>query len=347
MKNKLTYIFIFLVALVVIGAIIYFIDRRNIDERDIFPEGLIINKTTPVKLPFDLILEPNQETVAVFRELNGKEIKMESFFDTGFGCAAPDVVIVAPWYGRIIKKIKDIIAPSTLLNIYPTNDRLYTEEGYQPRPSELNACAKGPIIQFKIQTPYNPEKDVYYLVIKQNNKVKLKIKLPSIKGNLEEIVKKTLIKIYDPLKNKTYEIFDYHPLFQSLQSEIFKLINFSDVFYTVNPKSPANTVEDVKKSDYQESAKNLIENTKKKTVVVELSLDKTRELILDHFSPYLKIEVQKIILQKDLITGNNLLGYSICAVAKDNLIYCFSNKLGLTGERKEINKIIEQIKLLD
>ena len=337
MKNKLTYLFIFLVVLAVIGAIIYFIDRS-----DIFPEGLIINKVTSVKLPLKL---NGQEIIAVFRKLDGKEIKMESFFDIGLGCV--DIMVVEPWDVLIRQKIKDIIRRNTLLNIYPTNDKLYTEGGYQPRPSELNTCIKGKIFQFKIQTPYDPEKDVYYLVIKQKDKVKLKIKLPPISGNLEEIIKKTSIKIYNPLESDIEEIFDYNPAFRDFQAEIFKIINYADTFYTINPEFPANNIEDVKKSDYQKSVKNLIENTKEKTVVIELSLDKTQELILDHFSPPLKLDVQKIILQKDLITGNNLLGYSICAFAKDNLIYCVSNKFGLTGDREEINKIIEQIKLLD
>ena len=328
MKNKLVYFFICLVSLVAIGAIIYFVDKK-----DIFPQELIFNKTTPTNIKLKY-----QETVAIFREVDGKEIKMESFFDIGLGCASlPEV------------------GPPTAINIYPTNDKLYTGGGYQSRSSELNACMKGKIIQFKIQTPYNPEKDVYYLVIKQKGEIKLKVKLPPISSeinlkepeiDLMEEPEKISIKIYNP-SDEIDEIFDYHPAFGDFQAEIFKIINYADIFYTINPEIPANNIEDVKKSDYQELAKNLIENTKKKTVVIELNLDKTQELVLDHFSPPLKIGVQKIILQKDLIAGYNLLGYGICALAENNLIYCVSNKSGLTGNRVEINKIIRMLEILD
>ena len=342
MKNKLIYFFIFLVIIVGIGTIVYFIEKSR---KNIFPEGLILNKTISINIK----LKP-QETVAIFREVDGKEIEMESFFDIGLGCA--DIMGFTSDLPTIINRIINNIYPTTRFSIYPTDDRLYTEGGYQPRPPELNACLKGKILQFKIQTPYNPEKDVYYLVvIKQSGKVRLKVKLPPIRGISGEIaeeekVKRTSIKIYNPLLPEI-EIFDYHPVFGDFKDEIVRLINYADVFYTLNPKSPANNIEDVKKSDYQELAKNLIESTKKKTVVIELDFKKIQELVLDYFPPPLKIRFQNIILQKDLITDHNLLGYGICALAENTLIYCVSSKSGLTGNREEINKIIRMIEILD
>ena len=169
MKNKLNYLFIFLAALAVVGATIYFIYRE-----DIFPQGLIINKATLIKLPLKL---NGQETIAVFRELDGKEIKMESFFDKGLDWHCNVPAVAEPWDELIKRKLKNIIRPNTSLIIYPTNNKLYTEGGYQLRPPELNSCM-GKILLFKIQTPYDPVKDVYYLVVKQKNKVKLRIKLP-------------------------------------------------------------------------------------------------------------------------------------------------------------------------
>jgi hypothetical protein len=320
--KKIIFIVLTVLIVIVLGIVIYL-------KVNIFPKKLVFNKTTLIKLPFNVVVEPNsQEIFTVIRKLDDKEIKMESFLDTEIGCATSP-------------GIYDLNS----LNIYPTVDELYTQGGYGPRPEELNACIKGGTIQFKVQTPYDPKNDIYYLVITQKGKVKLKIKMPPINGNVNQVEKKASIKITTPA-SAVNEIFDYHPAFLDLQKAILKIVSYADNFYSVT-NLPVSSIDDLKKSNYQLSAKKLVEDTSKYTSTVELDFSKTQELDLNNFSSPLKINVQKIILQENPVVDSNLLGSNVCVFTDDNFIYCFSGKSNLIGDRKELNKNIEMLELLN